>query len=273
LSGRVFNDRDDAGAGGVAIINQTLARRFWPGGNPLGERVVLGKGYGPEFEEPAREIIGVVGDVHDQGLNRNPGPLVYVPMAQVTDGITALALRGTSLAWIVRTRVAPHSLGPAVEKELRQATDGLPIARVRSMDEVVAESTRRDDFNMTLLVVFGSSALVLAVIGIYGLMSYSVQQRTQEMGIRMALGAESDNVRNMVVSEGMRLALIGVGIGIVAALGLSRLIASFLFGVKAWDPLVFAAVPVLLSAAALFAVWLPARRAARTDPVDALRHQ
>jgi putative ABC transport system permease protein len=273
LSGRVFNDRDDAGSGGVAIINQTMARRFWPDSDPLGERIILGKGYGPEFQEPARQIIGVVGDVHDQGLNRNPGPLVYVPLAQVTDGITALAMRGTSMAWIVRTPVPPQSMGPAIEKELEQVTEGLPVARVRSMAEVVSDSTRRDDFNMTLLVIFGGSALVLAIIGIYGLMAYSVGQRTQEMGIRMALGAASGSVRNMVISEGMRLALIGVGIGVVAALGLSRLIASFLFGVTAWDPLVFTAVPILLSTAALFAVWLPARRAARTNPVDAMKHQ
>lgn len=271
LHGRVFNDRDNAGAERVAVISQAMARRFWQKGDPLGERILLGKGYGPEFEEPERRIIGVVGDVHDFGINGSPGPVVYVPMAQITDGITALVTRASSLAWIVRTRVAPRSLSSAIQNELQQATGGLPVARARSMDEILVQSTARADFNMLLLTIFGCLALLLVVVGIYGMMAYSVQQRTQEIGIRLALGAESSQVRNMVVWQGMRLALIGVIIGIAAAFGLTRFISSLRFGVKAWDPLVFATVPVLLSAAALFAVWLPARRAARTDPVDALR--
>jgi predicted permease len=272
LRGRIFTDRDDAGAGRVAIINQAMARQFWPNGDPLGERIILGQGYGPEFEEPARQIVGVVSDVHDFGLNLDPHPMVYTPMAQVPDGITALIGRVYMFKWIVRTRVAPHSLSAAIEKELQQASGGLPVAGVRSMEEVMAQSTARADFNMSLLTIFGCSALLLAVIGIYGLMAYSVQQRTQEIGIRLALGADSIAVRNMVVFQGMRLALTGVLIGVAAAFGLTRLLASFLFGVKAWDPLVFTIVPILLSGAALCAVWIPARRAARTDPVDALRH-
>jgi putative ABC transport system permease protein len=269
--GRAFDDRDDAAAGRVAIINQAMARRFWSKGDPLGDRIILGRGYGPEFEEPARQIVGVVGDVHDFGLNRNPQAMVYVPMAQVTDGITALAGHVSSLVWIIRTRVEPYSLRSAIENELRQASGGLPVSRVRTMEEIRIQSTARADFNMSLLTIFGGSALLLAAIGIYGLMAYSVQQRTQEIGIRMALGAESSNVRNAVVLQGMRLALIGVVIGIAAAFGLTRLLASFLFGVKAWDPLVFSVVPVLLSVVALFAVWLPARRASRIDPIEALR--
>ena len=271
LRGRLFNERDDAGAARVAIINQAMARRFWPQGDPLEDRIILGKGYGPEFEEPARQIIGVVGDVRDFGLNRNPAPMVYVPMAQVTDGITALAARASSLAWIVRTRVEPHSLSTPIENELRRITGGLPMASVRTMDQVVRQSTARADFNMALLTIFGCSALLLAAIGIYGLMAYSVRQRTQELGIRMALGAETSRVRNMIVLQGMRLALIGVVIGVAAAFGLARLISDFLFGVKAWDPVVFTTVPLLLSGVALFAVWLPALRATRIDPVKALR--
>jgi ABC-type antimicrobial peptide transport system permease subunit len=139
------------------------------------------------------------------------------------------------------------------------------------MDEVVVQSTASADFNMSLLTIFGCSALLLAAIGIYGVLAYSVRQRTQELGIRMALGAEASQVRNMIVFQGMRLALVGVAIGVVAAFGLTRFIASFLFGVNAWDPLVFTTVPVLLSAVALLAVWLPALRATRIDPVQALR--
>ena len=272
LRGRSFNDRDDASAGRVAIINQTLARQFWPQGEPLGERILLGKGYGPEFEEPAREIVGIVGDVHDLGLNQKPNPMVYVPIAQVTDGISALAGRSGSMAWLVRTNVRPYSLERAMERELRESSGGLPVERVRSMEEVMAQSTSRASFNMTLLTIFGCAALVLAVIGIYGLVAYAVEQRVSEIGIRLALGADSANVRNMVIWQGMRLALIGIAIGIAAAFTLTRLIAKLLFGVQSWDPLVFATVPLVLTFASLAAVWLPALRAARTDPVDALRH-
>jgi len=141
------------------------------------------------------------------------------------------------------------------------------------MDEVVSQSTAREDFDMALLTIFGCSALLLAAIGIYGLMAYSVRQRTQEFGIRMALGAGASRVRNMIVLQGMRLASIGIAIGVVAALGLTRLIANFLFGVKTWDPVVFVTVPVLLGATTLFAVWLPAIRATRIDPVKALRSE
>jgi len=266
LRGRAFTDRDDGAAGRVAIINAAFARKF-----PLAERLVLGQGYGPEFEEPARQIVGVVGDVHDDGLNRDPQPMVYVPAAQVTDGITALANRASTMAWIVRARVAPHALRVSIERELEEASGGLPVARVRSMDEVVTRSTARERFNMTLLTIFGCAALLLAAIGIYGLMAYSVQQRTQELGIRMALGAAPGRVRNAIVIEGMRLALAGVLIGEAAAFGLTRFLANFLFGVKTWDPLVFITVPVLLGAVALSAVWIPALRATQIDPVTALR--
>jgi putative ABC transport system permease protein len=273
LRGRAFTDRDDAGAERVAIINQAMARQFWPQGDPLHDRVILGQGYGPEFEEPAREIVGVVGDVHDFGLNNNPTPVVYVPLSQVTDGITALAARAASLAWVARTRTEPHSLSAPIEKELRQVTGGLPVARVFAMDEIVGQSTARADFNMSLLTIFGCAALLLAAIGIYGLMAYSVRQRTQELGIRMALGAENSHLRNMIVLQGMRMAAIGVAIGSAAAVGLTRLLANFLFGVKPFDPLVFTMAPVLLGLVALFAVWLPAVRATRVEPASALRSE
>ena len=144
LRGRVFTDRDDGAAGRVAIVNEAFARNF-----PLAERLILGQGYGPEFEEPARQIVGVVGAVHDFGLNRDPQPMVYVPAAQVTDGITALAARASTIAWIVRTRVAPHTLRASIERELREASGGLPVARVRTMEDVVTRSTARERFNMT----------------------------------------------------------------------------------------------------------------------------
>ena len=155
---------------------------------------------------------------------------------------------------------------------LRQAT-GVPVSDVRAMTEVVSLSTSRERFNMWLMAVFGGAALLLAAIGIYGLMAYSVEQRTQELGIRMALGAEARDVRRMVVVQGMRLAGIGLAIGLAASFGLARLIESFLFGVTTSDPLVFAGVPVVLAAVALLAVWLPAIRASRVDPMEALRYE
>ena len=271
LRGRDFTDRDSGGAGGVVVINQAMAKQFWPQGDPLTDQIVIGRGVGPAFNEGPRQIIGIVGDVRDGALNQEPQPAMYVPFAQVPDGVTALNSGLTALGWVVRTRGEPHGLSLAIQKELREASGGLPVARIKSMDEIVVQSTARSDFNMLLLTVFGCAALVLAAIGVYGLMSYAVEQRTQEIGIRLALGAGRGQVRNMVIVQGMSLAVVGVVIGTAAALGLSRLIESLLFGVAARDPIVFAGVPTLLSLVALVAVWLPARRATRINPIDALR--
>jgi putative ABC transport system permease protein len=273
IRGRYFDVRDDATSAPVAIINQALANQFWKKGNPLQDRIIIGKGVGAEFEEPARQIVGVVGDIHDGGLNRDPRPSFYVPEAQLTDGVTALNSRIGPLVWLVRAHGDPRPLSSAIRRELRQASGGLPVARVRTMDEVVVRSTARQAFNMLLLTIFGCSALLLAAIGIYGLMAYSVQQRTQELGIRMALGAQTGALRNLVVVQGMRLALVGVVLGSATAFALTRLMSTLLFGVKPWDPLVFVAVPVILTSIALFAVWLPARRATRIDPMVALRYE
>jgi putative ABC transport system permease protein len=193
-----------------------------------------------------------------------------VPNGQVTDELNALNLRISPVAWIVRTRVQPYSLSIPIQEQLRQVT-GLPVSDVRSMNDVVSRSISRQRFNMTLMTVFGGAALALAAIGIYGLMAYSVAQRTQEIGIRLALGADGQRVRNMVVLQGVRLATVGVVIGLGSAFGLARLVASQLFGVKAWDPAVFVSVPIVLALIALAAVWLPALRASRVDPIVALR--
>ena len=273
IRGRVFTDADDAGASHVVLINEAMAKKFWPKADPLGEVITIGKGVGPEFEEPSRQVIGVVADVRETGLDEEPRPVMYVPIAQVTDGITALQNRVLPLTWAVRTAAQPHSLSTAIQKELLTASGGLPVAHIRSMDQVVVESTARTNFNMTLLTIFASVALLLAAIGIYGLMAYSVQQRTQEIGIRMALGATAENVRKMVVVEGMGLALIGVVVGAAGALALTRLMASLLYGVKAWDPLVLVSAAVVLTAVALLATYVPARRASRVDPIVSLRYE
>jgi predicted lysophospholipase L1 biosynthesis ABC-type transport system permease subunit len=248
-----------------------MARQYWPQGDPLSDQLVIGKGIGPAFAEGPRQIIGIVGDIRDGALSDDPQPTMYVPFAQVTDGVTALNARISALGWVVRTRGEPHALSVPIQKELREASGGLPVARIKSMDEIVVQSTARSDFNMLLLTVFGCAALLLAAIGVYGLMAYSVEQRTQEIGIRLALGAELSQVRNMVIAQGMSLAVAGVIIGTAAALGLSRLIESLLFGVTARDPMVFVVVPIVLSVVALIAVWLPAVRATRIDPIEALR--
>jgi putative ABC transport system permease protein len=271
MRGRDFSGRDVAGAPGVVLINETMARKFWPKEDPVGQQIIIGRGVGPEYEEPPRQIIGIVGDTHNDGLNGDPLPQMTVPQAQVADGVTALNARRLPGIWVVRTHTEPHQFISAVSEQLRQASGGFPVARARSMDEVVVNSTARQSFNMLLLSIFGASALVLASIGIYGLMAYSVQQRTQEMGIRMALGADRSRIRKLVVWQGMQLTIAGVIVGVCAAFGLTRLIASFLFGVQPWDPIVFVTVPVILVAVALLAVWLPATRASGLDPIEALR--
>jgi predicted permease len=273
LRGRAFTAQDSGGAPAVAIINQAMAKQFWPDGDPLADRIIIGQGVGPQFADQPRQIVGVVGDTRDNGLNRNPGPTMYIPQSQLPDGINALNSRLVPLAWIVRTRVEPHSMISAIQKELSDASGGLAVAPVRTMDEVVSRSTANTDFNTLALTIFASVALLLAVIGIYGLTSYSVEQRTPEIGIRLALGAEPGVVKNMIVWQGMRLAVIGIVIGVASAFGLTKLVASLLYGVHARDPVAFVAVPVLLCVASLFAVWFPARRATRVDPVVALRSE
>ena len=272
LRGRDFTENDKEGAPGVALINEALARQLWPNEDPVGQHILCGQGIGPELEgEPEREIIGIVSDSHNGGLNQPPGPMMMVPIAQVPNGYAAAYSDIQPLFWIVRTHGDPHQSITAVTDQLRIASRGFPVAHIRTMDEAMGRSTARQRFNMLLLTIFGLVALLLAAIGIYGLMAYSVEQRTQEMGIRLALGADRTAVRNLVVWHGMRLAIIGVAVGVAAAFGLTRLIATFLFGVKPWDPTVFLAAPLLLFTVALLAVWLPATRASKVDPIQALR--
>jgi len=271
--GRAFTDRDDAAAPGVVIINEAMAKQFWKDGDPLNDRILIGAGVMKELNaERERQIVGIASDVKDGGLNADPGPHMYVPNAQVPDALNALNVRITPVAWVVRTKGSPYSYSTAIQEQLRQ-TSGLPVSDVRSMEEVVSRSISRQRFNVLLMTVFGASALLLAAIGIYGLMAYSVAQRTREIGIRMALGAEAQQVRKMVVFQGMRLAVIGVVVGLVAAFALTRLMASFLFGVEARDPVVFIAMPVLLTVVSIVAVWLPARRASTVNPLVALRYE
>lgn len=273
--GRTFNANDDKASRPVAIINEAMAKQYWKNADPLRDQILIGGGAKNMKElaaEQPRQIIGVVADSRDGSLDRDPGPEMFVPQAQVPDALNELNLRLTPMAWVVRTRVEPKSLSAAIQEQLRQVT-GLPGSDVRTMDEVVSLSTSRQHFNMLLMSVFGGSALLLAAIGIYGLMAYSVEQRTQEIGIRLALGAETGAVRNMVVLQGMALVFIGVAIGIGSALGLTRFLQAFLFGVNARDPMAFILIPVTLACVALGSIWIPALRASRLDPMQALRYE
>src|SRR5262249_29370221 len=182
-------------------------------------------------------------------------------------------LQSAPSAWAIRTRVAPLSLSSAIQNELRQATGGLPVARIRTMEEMLSGSTASENFSALVLSLFGCAALLLAAIGIYGLIAYSVTQRIPEIGIRLALGAEPNVIRSMVVREGLWPALAGTLSGLPAAFGLMRLIAGSLFGVRAWDPLVFCVVPLILLTVTLLAVSLPAIRASHVDPTLALRYE
>lgn len=268
VRGRFFTEADRLDTPLVAVVNQTMARQLWKGGDPTGDQIVIAKGLGPNFAEGPRQIVGIVGDVLDNGLSEPSQATVYIPGAQLSDARTT----GKPVFWVISTKAQSSALNTLISRELSQAT-GEPVSPVTAMDEVKHKSTAQQELSMLLMSIFGGSALLLASIGIYGLLAYTVQQRTQEIGVRMALGARSIDVRNMVLSQGMRLTSIGIAVGIVAATGLTRFLAGFLFGVTALDPFVFIFVPVLLAIVALVAIWLPADRASRVEPTTALRYE
>jgi predicted permease len=271
IKGRTFNDQDTQSSTPVVIINEAMAKQFWKTGDPLSDKLTIARGGMKDFAgEPDRQIIGIVADSRDNGLNQDPQPKMFTPQSQVPDPVNAMNVKITPMAWVIRTSVPPMSVNAAVQEQLRQAT-GLPVSDVRTMSQIVSRSTSREAFNMLLMTVFATSALALAAIGIYGVMAYAVQQRTREIGVRMALGAEPGAVRSMVVFQGMRLAVVGVLLGVGAAYALSKYMSTLLFGVDARDPLVFVGVPALLAVVALLATWIPAARASRIDPLGALR--
>ena len=263
LRGRDFTENDNAQAPAVDLINEAFAREFFPHQDPIGQHIKRGN--------RIETIIGIVADFHDSGLAKPADPMMIAPIAQVSDEYNAAYANIQPLFWVVRTRGDPRSSIPAITEQLRIASDGFPIAHIRAMDEVMVHSTARQSFQMLLLTVFGAVALLLAAIGIYGLMAYSVEQRTQEMGIRMALGADREDIRKLIVWHGMRLAISGLTLGLVAGFAFTRFLTSILFNVKAWDLPSFLTAPGILSLVSLIAVWIPAARAARVDPARALR--
>ena len=258
VRGRTFTDGDENGPRTV-VINETLARQLWPTGDPTSDRIM--------FAEGPRQIIGVVKDVR-HAVTAPPQPTVFMLSAHLDN--TGLLL-STPWAWVIRTRAAPHSLRPAIQSALRQASGGLPVARIRTMDEILSQATARETFVMLAVTVFGVAALVLAAVGVYGLMAYAVAQRSREIAVRLALGAESSRIRNMVVIQGLQPVAAGVVCGVAAAFGLTGVLSGLLFQVPPRDPLVFLVAPTVLVGVALVAVWLPAVRATRVDPIHSLR--
>ena len=271
--GRSFDERDSGTGRWTLIVNEAMAKKYWPNEDPVGAIVTIGKSLAPGFDDPPREVVGVVGNVRESGVDRDPPPVLYIPVGQEPNGFIALANRVLPSSWAVRTRGDPTSLARAIQQEVLRVDPDLPVARLMPMDRILAESVARQNFNMILLGIFGGVALLLAAIGIYGVMSYSVQQRTNEMGIRIALGAGAGQLLRLVVGQGLLLAGIGVAIGLAASFGLTRVMSSLLYGVKATDAGTFAAVAVLLSGVAALACYIPARRATRVDPIVALHHE
>jgi len=261
LRGRFFSEQDSPSSPNVAIISETLSRRYFPNQDPIGRQMRFGL---LSNSNVSREIIGVVGDVRDVALSRKPGPMMYVPFVQAP-------LWGGEV--VVRSSSSVSSVAAAIRRTVRSIDKDLPVTDVESFPKAVVASVAQERFRTLLMSSFSGIALILAAVGIFGVISYSVSQRTHEIGIRIALGAQQHNVLRLILGQGTKLALLGLGAGAVAALLLTRLMASLLYGVSATDPLTFGAVCIILLAVAVTACYVPARRAMRVDPMVALRHE
>jgi putative ABC transport system permease protein len=273
VAGRPFTERDTRQSSGVAIINEALARKYFPKQNPIGQSILIGRVMGPIFADVPRQIVGVVGDTSEKGLGNPPPPMLFEPFAQVTDALNELEMRIIPLHWVIRTPHDPLRMAEQIRREALTVSGGVPMASPRPLEEVVNSSIAQQRFTMTLLAIFAGLALVLGAMGLYGVISYSVVQRTRELGVRSALGAGRGDLFKLIVGQGMKLAAIGLLIGVAASLGLTRFLQSMLYGVRPSDPFVLASVILILAVIALLACYIPARRAARVDPVIALREE
>jgi putative ABC transport system permease protein len=260
LRGREFDDRDREGAPAVVIINETMARRYWPNEDPIGARINLGQENQPLWHE----IVGVVNDVKSFGLEEQTHTDIYRPFAQTPFPLIAFA---------VRTSGDPLSLVAAVKNAIYAVDKDQPVFKVITMEKLAAESITLRRVSMLLVGGLAALALILAAIGIYGVMSYTISQQRREIGIRMALGAQASDVLKLVIGQGMKPALFGMIIGLLASFALTWLIKSLLFGVSATDPATFVVISILLGGVALLASWIPARRATKVDPMVALRNE
>ena len=265
LKGRAFNDRDNTNSPAVLIVNDTFARTYFPNQEAVGQRIIIERDPTVDPNPPAREIVGVVGDVRHEGLDKESGAEFYVPYLQEPASFMSV---------VVRTATdKPEAISANVRERIKQVDKDLYVQRVTPMEELLVESFASRRFNMMLVGLFAAVALLLASVGIFGVMSYSVTQRTHEIGIRLALGAQGRDVLRMVVGQGMVLALVGVGCGLVAALLMTRVMRTLLYEVSPTDAATFAGVSVLLAVVALLACLIPALRATRVDPMTALRYE
>jgi len=261
IKGRLFDEHDTEKSLPVIVIDEKMARNYWPNSNPVGSRIKFGRA---DSEDPWMTVVGVVGSVKQYDLESESRVTLYLPTAQALGGTMYL---------VARTSVAPSSLAASITSEVRSLDPNIPIFDVKTMDQRLSESLARRRFAMLALGVFAGFALLLALVGIYGLISYSVAQRTSELGIRLALGARQIDVLRLVLSAGLKLALIGIAVGLVLSFAVTRFLSSLLFGVRATDLFTFSALSILLIVVSLIACYIPARRATKVDPLVALRYE
>jgi putative ABC transport system permease protein len=262
--GRYFTEQDQRGGEGVAIINETLAGRYFPNENPVGKYITNIGANQNDGDPAAWQIVGVIGDVHHSSLTKAAAPEIYLPFQQ------------NSWNWgnfFVRTTNDPAALTRSFTEAVRATDKTVPVTNVQPLEQAISETVAQTRFYTLLFALFGATGLLLTLTGIYGVISYTVAQQTQEIGIRMALGARSLDVLKLVIGQGLVLTLIGIGLGLAGALGVTRLMQTLLFGVSATDPLTFAGVAAALVLVALVACYVPARRASKVDPLVALRYE
>jgi putative ABC transport system permease protein len=261
LRGREILESDILSAPAVTIINRAMARQYWPNEDPIGKQLIV-----PSQRVPAT-IVGVVADIKHSSLREVPGPEMFEPYTQNVWPSMAL------MQVVLRTRADPNAVIGSAREAIHELDPNVPMAKVSTLATLTSTAMAKDRFSMLLVGFFGALALFLATVGIYGVISYSVGQRTREIGIRMALGAQRGKVFGMVLRQGLKLAAFGIAIGALAALGVGRMLRGFLYGVHAADPLTFASVAIFLAVVAVAASFLPARRAAKIDPMRALRYE
>jgi predicted permease len=270
IAGRTFTVGDVHGSAPVVIVNQQLARIYFKGENPVGQRIRIGAAMGPGFEDSVREVVGVVGDTKQVGLDAPAPGIMYLPADQIPDALTQMDARLLGMSWVVRSKSARVNVATTV-RQIFMDYVRTPLLSVKTMQDVMRASVAQQRFNMLLLSAFGLIAVVLGAAGLYGVMSYSVARQTKEIGVRMALGAQRGHILGMVLREASLLVGAGLVIGVAASVAGARLLRSLLFGVAPRDPITLVSVCGVLLLTGLLAAWWPAKRAASTEPMQALR--